>query len=222
MRLFRQEGAEVRPVAESQITGESGGEALASVPCGPGKYFVVITEVVGKKGPKEGLSDRYALKVVWRPLTPEDEQEPNDTAETAQPVPPSGKIKGAGRCPADADYYRARLPDAIVSQGGLLNARLKGPAHLLRLTCLVETSRAVDKDPVRAARWFKVVQPGKPVCKAVTVPPGSRAVVIAVSRRPDTLKRCTDAATPEDLLAAYTLSYEIKPAATPRKKLNKK
>jgi serine/threonine-protein kinase len=209
MRLFKQVGNQTEEVASSQLTGESGPEALTSVPAGPGKYYVVISEVVGKKGPKEGLSDQYKLMVTWRPLTGTDEQEPNDVAENAQRVPATGRITGVGSCPEDMDYYQAEVPAEVRDKGGTLNAHLEGGKNALRLACLVVTEPAAGPDPVHVARYINVFQTGRPECTAVALPPGVRSVVYAVSRKPEGLKRCNASAVPEDLLAAYTLNFQI-------------
>lgn len=208
LRLFRQSGEETALVAQSQITGESGPEALLSVPSRQGVYYAVVSEVVGPKGPTEGLSDCYRLIARWRPLSPEEEQEPNDSMEQAQPLPPSGRIKGSGLC-SDKDYYRIDLTKAAAGSKAFLKAELDDPKDVLRVTCAVLSKSPETTDPVLTASAIKVVRAGEGRGCNVEIPAGAKGVMMLVERRPETHQRCRSPASPEELAAGYTLVYRF-------------
>ncbi len=143
--LYMREGNDARELALSQRTGDSGPEALTSWLLDGGQYYAVVSQVVGPKGPLEGVSDKYRLLVRWTKAGFCDESEPNDTMESAQsmrcgwPAVISGSLAG----PDDVDCFEMTSPGKVVS------ASLQGAKGGVVQCLSWQPSARIGQDPVR-------------------------------------------------------------------------
>ncbi|MCD6497750.1 MAG: protein kinase [Deltaproteobacteria bacterium] len=230
--LYGGQGDDEDLIAVSQHSGDSGPEAIRSVVLGAGQYFVVVSQVVGKKGPLEGLSDQYRLKVDWKRRGPGDEVEPNDAMERAQLVDvraldKRGKVEVSGFLSwiGDRDDFAFRLPDAGAVPAGrkpskdayrLISVSVSsGRADDLSVDCLAVVPEGVSSDKklphealkelplgLRKASALTVLSWGKKQC-FVKLPFSVRVLYVAVYHT----KRAESATctSPVDMVEPYRL-----------------
>ncbi len=203
LTVYRDQGNSVEPIAHSQATGRSGAEALTGLRLPPGRYHVVVSQVVGPEGPIEGVSDTYKLLVRWRPVRPSDEQEPNDSVDTAQTILVQ-RIEGSLASPADVDCYalprlsRARQVALVKGEPGLV------------MDCLVSFPRRGREDqgdsetPVAEVDTLQVLAAGSRRCAWPELPEGAKGILCV--REPGKRPEASD---PTDLVRPYVLEATV-------------
>jgi hypothetical protein len=169
-------------IAHGDGSGPGGPEALPNVHVDGQEYFVCVREVwVSGRPPTENVTDQYVLQVDWAPVSKSEEVEPNDSAETATPLPIGGSRRGFLGRRGDVDHYRLSG-----TAGGTVTIEVSGvPGTTLRLRLWQPgtPARDVDAHLGRAPRPTQVAEspvPGQPVHVSVAWPDGTPAPVVSV------------------------------------------
>jgi serine/threonine-protein kinase len=213
MRLFDAKDITDDPVWTQQESGVGGAEAATSLVLEGGTYYMVVSEVVGPKGPTEGLSDCYYLQVDWQPLTKAHEQEPNDALEQAQQMAPSLKLRGTLNSTLDVDYYRFAVNEKFRRTGGRLRVEL--PEADRRDEVMVDCLAFVDgkdttkrADPVRGGRAVKVMAVGVGKCNA-RIPAGVSQAAVKIAGKPTKTLELPAPQSPSDMINRYRLEIAL-------------
>lgn len=212
LRVYGEDGPTAKPLVVAQHSGETGAEAFTSQAVKGGRtFFAVVSEMVGPKGPKEGVSDQYRLKISWEPLKENHEQEPNDSVETSQQFPNGGHLSGFVNDNSDRDYYL--LETAKLPRGTLLTVNLeaKRGADRLLLDCVSKgepRAQAKAQGPVEQVRRMKVVAAMKRACQ-VPLEKGTEVVVVKVSHKSSAHIELPSPSSPEDMVLPYRLVAKV-------------
>jgi eukaryotic-like serine/threonine-protein kinase len=169
-------------IAHGDGAGPGGPEALPNVHVDGQEYYLCVREVwVSGRPPTENVTDNYVLQVDWSPVSKSEEVEPNDSAETATPLPVGGSRRGYLGRRADVDHYRL-----TGTAGGTVTVEVSGvPGLVLRLRLWQPGTppRDVDARLVAAPRPALVAESpaaGQPVHLSVPWPEGAPAPVVSV------------------------------------------
>ncbi len=211
LRVYGEDGPASPPVVVAHHSGESGAEAFTSRVLTGGVYYAVVSESVGPKGPQEGVSDYYKLKVSWEPLTDTHEQEPNDSVETAQRVSSKGYMIGAVNDPDDVDYYVYFTQAA--DEKPALGIRIEEPdgSDDVFIDC-ISRERGVeggDEDLIRSVYGMQVEASMVKEC-CINVKDDIDRVLVKVSYKPGGVRETRTASEPGELYSSYRLDFEPK------------
>jgi hypothetical protein len=138
-----------KEIAESETGAEGDSEAIFNLRVAPGDYYVQVREVwVSGQQALENISDWYSLKAVLDVASPDEELEPNNDPQSANPLAPAGAMTGRLDHPGDVDCYA--LP---TKPGEPLAATVSAlPGVDIRLTLLPATGKLGVRGPgVRVA-----------------------------------------------------------------------
>jgi eukaryotic-like serine/threonine-protein kinase len=169
-------------LAHADGAGPGGAESLPNVHVDGQEYYLCVREVwVSGRPPTENVTDWYSLQVDWTPVSKSEEVEPNDSVETATPLPVGGSRKGYLGKRADVDHFRlAGTPGGKVS---VESSGVPGLVLRLRLWQPGPAQRDVDARLVAAPKGALVAEspgPGQPVRLEVPWPDGTPAPVVSL------------------------------------------
>jgi serine/threonine-protein kinase len=179
-------------LAETDAGGMGDGEVIPNLRVAPGMHYVAVRETweTGRP-PVEDLHNWYTLQVSARPLSPDEETEPDDTPATALPLalgqPVTGYLGRAG----DVDFFAPRVEPGGPVGGGTLEGRVSGIAGVDLALVTVPADAAFGGPPslaaLRAAPGARVFDGGGPGAPdsftGVPWPAGTPAPLVVVVRK---------------------------------------
>jgi len=209
LRIYGSEGPVSEPIVVAQHSKESGAEVFTSLSLTGGIYYAVVSEMIGSKGPNEGVSDRYRLKISWEPLKDTHEQEPNDSIETSQAVSEQGYVVGFVNDQMDEDYYSHQRGDGEESKFVSVKLEPQGKDDDLVLDCITDAGMVREKksgEVLKKAYGMKVQSMLKREC-CVRVSGSSSRLIARVSRRPASLSENSAEKDPREVYSPYRLNF---------------
>lgn len=211
VRVYGSEGPVSEPIVVAQHSEESGAEVFTSLSLTGGVYYAVVSEMIGPKGPSEGVSDRYRLKLSWEPLNDTHEQEPNDSVETSQAVNVKGHVLGFVNDQMDQDYYRYKPGAGHGKESKFIKVKLEPERKDddLVLDCITDAGLGREKksgEVLKKAYGMKVKSMLKRKC-CVSIAGNVDRFIARVSRRPAPLNENSPENDPQEIYSPYRLDF---------------